>query len=245
MPVLDLRPLPPPEYAQDRGFPPAPRPRDEAGSNDSMITVLLVEEYTVVRRGLGQLLDAEDGLEVCAGVGTVAEAVGGAWQPDVVIHGLLLPDCSGPTVPARLRDRFPKAALLVLSRLSTPIYVHLALTSGADGYVLKSAEPSELLSAVHHVAAGDGYVQPSLGAELARWDEIPRRHGRHSLFSLTAREQEVLELLALGHTNAEAANALGVALRTVEAHRTHLAQKLGLHSRAELVRFVADQQHHA
>jgi DNA-binding NarL/FixJ family response regulator len=206
-------------------------------------TVLLVEEHAVVRRGLRHLLDVETDLEVRAGVGTLAEAIDGSWEPDVVIHGLLLPDCSGPEVATRLRARFPKAGLVVLSRLATPTYVHLALTSGADGYVLKSADPGELLDAVRCVASGEGYVQPSLGAALARWDEIPRRHNRDSLFLLTTREQEVLELLALGHTNAEAAKALGVALRTVEAHRTHVMQKLGLHSRAELVRFVAEQQH--
>jgi two-component system response regulator NreC len=205
-------------------------------------SILLVEEYTIVRRSLRMLLDAERDLTVCGAVGTLAEAIDGSWEPDVVIHDLLFPDCSGPEVVTRLRDRFPTAGLVVLSRLDMPTYVHLALTSGANGYVLKSADPQQLLDAVRQVADGQGYVQPSLGAALARWDEIPRRHDRDSLFSLTTREQEVLELLALGHTNAEVAKALGVALRTVEAHRTHLMQKLGLHSRAELVRLVAEQQ---
>lgn len=91
------------------------------------------------------------------------------------------------------------------------------------------------------MTTGQNYVQPSLGAALARWDDIPKRHDRYSLLSLTAREQEVLELLALGHTNAEVAKVLAVALRTVEAHRNHVMQKLGLHSRAELVRFVTEQ----
>jgi two-component system response regulator NreC len=205
-------------------------------------TVLLVEEYTVLRRGLRLLLDAEPDIEVCAGTPTLGEAIGGSWNPDVIIHELLLPDCSGLEVVARLRDRFPDAHLVVLSRLDRPVYVHLALTAGADGYVLKSADPLQLLAAVRCVAGGQGYVQPCLGAALARWDEIPRRHDRDSLFSLTRREQEVLELLALGHTNTEVAAAIGVALRTVESHRTHLMQKLGLHSRADLVRFAAEQR---
>ncbi len=207
-----------------------------------MTTLLLAEEYTVVRRSLRRVLEAEADLEVCGGVGTLAEAVGGAWDPDLVVHGLLLPDCSGPEVVTQLRSRFPDAKLLVLSRLDTPTYVHLAMTAGADGYVLKSADPQEVIDAIRCVARGEGYVQPSLGAALARWDEMPRRHDADSLFALTPREQEVLELLALGHTNAEIAGTLGVALRTVEAHRAHLMQKLGLRSRAELVRFAADQQ---
>ncbi len=208
-----------------------------------MTTVLLVEEYTVVRRSLRRLVDDEPDLEVCGGVGTLAEATGGSWEPDVVVHGLLFPDASGPEVVVQLRERFPRAGLLVLSRLDTPTYVHLAMRAGADGYVLKTADPREVIDAIRRIAGGEGYVQPSLGAVLARWDEMPRRHDPHSLDALTAREQEVLELLALGHTNAEVAHALGVALRTVEAHRTHVMQKLGLHSRADLVRFVTDQQH--
>ena len=148
-----------------------------------------------------------------------------------------------PEVVTRLRQRFPRARLLALARLDNPIYVHLALTAGDDGYVsLKSAAPGEVLEAVRRVAAGEDYVQPALGAALARWQEIPHRHDRDSLWSLTRREQEVLELLALGYTNAEVAAALGVALRTVEAHRVHVTQKLGLRSRADLVRFVAEQQ---
>jgi two-component system, NarL family, response regulator NreC len=207
-----------------------------------MTSILLVEEHTVVRRGIRLLLEAEPDLEVCGGVSTLADAINSSWEPDLVLHALLLPDATGPEIVTRLRQRFPRAGLLALSRLDNPTYVHLALTAGDNGYVLKSATPAQLLDAVRHVAGGEDYVQPILGAALARWDEIPRRHDRGSLFALTRREQEVLELLALGHTNAEVAAALAVALRTVEAHRTHVMQKLGLRSRADLVRFVSDQQ---
>jgi two-component system, NarL family, response regulator NreC len=207
-----------------------------------MTSILLVEEHTVVRRGIRLLLEAEPDLEVCGGVSTLADAINSSREPDLVLHALLLPDATGPEIVTRLRQRFPRAGLLALSRLDNPTYVHLALTAGDNGYVLKSATPAQLLDAVRHVARGEDYVQPILGAALARWDEIPRRHDRGSLFALTRREQEVLELLALGHTNAEVAAALGVALRTVEAHRTHVMQKLGLRSRADLVRFVSDQQ---
>ncbi len=207
-----------------------------------MISILLVEEYPLVRQGIRLTLEADPQLDVCGGVSTVAEAVQGAWDPDLVVHALLLPDVSGPEVVTRLRERFPRARLLALARLTDPVYVHLALTAGDDGYLsLKSASPGELLEAVRRVAAGEGYVQPALGAAQARWEEIPHRHERDSLLSLTRREQEVLELLALGYTNAEVAAALGVALRTVEAHRMHVTQKLGLRSRADLVRFVAER----
>jgi two-component system, NarL family, response regulator NreC len=205
-------------------------------------TILLVEEYAAVRRGIRLLIEAQPHLAVLGGASTVREAVDGPWEPDVVVHGLLFPDGVGAQAVTALRARFPRAGLVALTRLDTPVYVHLALGAGDNGYVLKSASPAELVEAVRRVAHGEEWVQPGLGALLARWDEIPRRHNRGTLWDLTRREQEVLELLALGHTNAEVAQSLAVALRTVEAHRTHLMQKLGLRTRAEIVRFVGDQQ---
>jgi len=141
-------------------------------------------------------------------------------------------------VVAELHGRFPDSRLVVFSRLENPSYVHLAMASGALGYGLKSAAPEALTDAVHRVAAGEEYVEPSLGAALAHWDGIPRWRVKDDLLALTRREQEVVELVALGHTNAEAAATLGVALRTVESHRSHIVQKLGLRTRAELVQFV-------
>jgi DNA-binding NarL/FixJ family response regulator len=116
-------------------------------------SILLVEEYPLVRRGTRLLLEADPQLEVCAGVSTLAEAVESAWDPDLVVHALLLPDAAGPEVVTRLRQRFPRARLLALARLDDPIYVHLALTAGDNGYVsLKSAAPGEVLEAVRRVA---------------------------------------------------------------------------------------------
>lgn len=206
-----------------------------------MREVLLVEEYVAVRRGIRLLIDAEPDFSVCGGVSTAGEAVSREWEPDVIVHGMLLPDGTGAPVVRMLRSRFPRAGLLALSRLDTPVYVHLALDAGDNGYVLKSASPEQILDALRRICDGEEWVQPSLGALLARWDEIPRRHDRDSMWNLTRREQEIVELLALGHTNSEIASILSVALRTVEAHRTHVMQKLGLRTRAEIVRYV-DQQ---
>ncbi|MGH9104481.1 MAG: LuxR C-terminal-related transcriptional regulator [Acidimicrobiales bacterium] len=217
-------------------------PRNSRPRTGSVVAVLLVEEHVLMRQGVKLLIETGPDMVVCGEVSTVAEAIHGPWEPDVVLHGLLLPDKMGPAVVIALRTRFPRARLVALTRLDTPVYVHLAVSAGDSGFVLKSATPGELIEAVRKVARGERWVQPSLGALLARWDEIPRRHERSSAWGLTRREQEVLELLALGHTNAEVAEDLGVALRTVEAHRAHLIQKLGLRTRAEIVRFV-NQQH--
>lgn len=204
--------------------------------------VLLVEEYVAVRRGIRLLIEADAEFRVCAGAASLAEAVAGDWDPDVVVHGLILPDAAGPPIVRALHERYPRAALLALSRLDTPVYVHLALSTGDDGYVAKTAPPEDLMAALRKVAHGGQWVQPELGAQLARWDEIPKRHNFESMWDLTRREQEVLELLALGHTNADVARILAISLRTVEAHRTHLMQKLGLSTRVEVVQFVLDHQ---
>lgn len=207
-----------------------------------VLRVLLVEELVVVRRGIRLLIEAEPDFMVCGGACSTEEAVKGQWEPDIVVHGLVFPEATGAPVVAALRGRFPRAALVALTRLDAPVHVHLALGAGDNGYVLKTASPAELVDALRKVARGEEWVQPSLGAQLARWEEIPRRHDESSLFDLTLREQEVLELLALGHTNSEVAEVLSVSLRTVEAHRAHVVQKLGLRTRAEMVRFVTEQQ---
>lgn len=226
----------------NESFSMVPASRHNSTEPDGAATsVLLVEEYVAVRRGIRLLVESEPDLTVCGGVSNLASALGGVWEPDVVVHGLLLPDKAGASVATALRARFPCAGLVTLSRLDTPVHVHLALEGGDNGYVLKSASPDDLIDAIRAVSRGEEWVQPSLGARLARWDEIPRRHGPDSMWELTRREQEVVELLALGHTNAEVADTLGVALRTIEAHRTHLSQKLGLRTRAEIVRYVTDQ----
>lgn len=217
---------------------------DSAGSDKrlaAMSSVLLVEELVTVRRGIRLLIEAEPDFVVCGGVSGVVEALEGNWEPDLVVHGLVFPEATGAQVVTRLRGRFPRAGLVALSRLDTPVYVHLALGAGDNGYVLKTASPTELISALRQVARGEEWVQPSLGARLARWQEIPRHDGV-SRFDLTRREEEVLELLALGHTNGEVAGKLGASLRTVEAHRAQVMQKLGLRTRAEIVRFVAEHR---
>lgn len=204
-------------------------------------SVLLVEEYGLVRRGIRLLLESDGRHEICGGVSSPAEAVAGSLEPDLVISELLFRDIQGPPVVAQLRDAFPTAPILVLTRVGHPAYVHLALRAGASGYILKDAPPEDFLAAVQRVATGEEYVQPQLGAAVAHWKGFTRHQRPESFTMLTRREEEVVELLALGHTNSEIAGILAVALRTVEAHRSHVMQKLGLTTRAEIVRHVSER----
>jgi DNA-binding NarL/FixJ family response regulator len=137
-----------------------------------------------------------------------------------------------------LRDRFPGAAILILTMVSNPNEVHLNLAAGARGYLLKEAAAEQVTGAIRKVAAGEEYLEPSLGAMMMR--SAAEQEGRGGLPALSEREREVLRLVALGHTTAEIAALLQIAARTVEAHRAHIMQKLDLRSRAELVRFAVE-----
>ena len=202
------------------------------------IRVLVVDDHAVVRAGLRRVLEAEDDIEVVGEAGSGQRAVYEAIEskPDVVVMDVVMPGKSGiETTPEVLRT-VPTARVLVLSMQDDPRYVRAAFEAGASGYVLKEAADSEVVGAVRTVAAGERYLHPALGARLVTADVEERR--RASEDPLSDREREVLRLLALGHTNQEIAEMLFISVRTAETHRAHIMRKLGLSSRAELVRYA-------
>lgn len=208
--------------------------------SDGKIQVLLMDDHVVVREGLRALLERQDDIDVMAEASSVAEAVALDVDPDVVVADLMLPDERGVEVVRRLKERYQKAAILVLTMVDNPTDVQQCLAAGARGYLLKETAGSELVEAVRKVAGGEDYLQPSLGAALAKWKESPGRVRARAVDDLTPREREVLRLIALGHTNTEIATMLYVSVRTVENHRAGVMRKLGLRSRAELVRHAAE-----
>lgn len=210
--------------------------RSNRSTNDTTLRtarVLLVDSLGVVREGLKLVLSTRR-VSVCAEASSLATATQQDCDPDLIVTELLLGDENGPQVVAELTRRFPRGRVVVLSRATSPIYVHLALAVGASGYLSKDASPAEVMDAVEAVARGEGYLQPALGTALANWQRTREGRTLHG-FELTPREYEVLRLVAVGHTNSEIAAMLGVSLRTVETHRSHLSRKLGTRSRAELV----------
>jgi len=200
------------------------------------ISVLLMDDHVVVREGLRALLERQEDLRVVGEASTVAEAEEAELEPDVIVADLVLPDGKGSDVVRRLRARHPDSAVLVLTMVDNPTDVQLCLAAGARGYLLKESASTELVDAVRRVAGGSEYLQPALGAALARWRDAPARVHARAADRLTEREREVLRLIALGHTNAEIAAMLYVSVRTVENHRSSLMRKLGVRTRAELVR---------
>ena len=200
------------------------------------IRVVIADDHAVVRRGLRQLLEVEEGFEVCAVASDLADArryVRG-HHPDVLVLDLNLSE--GPSLAAipGLRDEFPDTQIVVLTMQNEPAYARQALSAGAVGYVLKEAAEAELVEAVRRAAGGDTYLNPRLGARVAAEPPPGLPDG------LSEREVEVLRLIALGHTNAEVAEHLFLSVRTVETHRAHIQQKLRLNSRSELVGYALE-----
>ena len=201
-----------------------------------MIRVLIVDDHAVVRSGLRLLLQAEKDIEVVGEAGTVSEAVleTRSTKPDVILLDVVMPGKTGIEGAPALLHEAPDARLLVLSMQDDPRYVREAFSAGASGYVLKEAADTEVVAAVREVADGGRYVHPALGARLVAADAEERK--RAEADPLSDREREVMRLLALGHTNQEIAKLLYISVRTAETHRAHIMQKLGLSTRAELVR---------
>jgi two-component system response regulator NreC len=204
----------------------------------SPIRVLVVDDHAVVRSGLRLLLEREDDIEVVAEAGTADEGVRAARleKPDVVLLDVVMPGQSGIDATPEILAAAKSTRVLVLSMQDDPSYVREAFAGGASGYLVKEAADADLVQAVRDVAAGGRYVHPTLGARLAQAEVEAARKAADD--PLSDREREVLRLLALGHTNQEIAKQLYISVRTAETHRAHIMQKLGLGTRAELVRYA-------
>jgi DNA-binding NarL/FixJ family response regulator len=200
------------------------------------VRVLLIDGRHVVREGLGLLLARQPDLAVVADAAEVAEAAAAVAGPvDVIVTDLDSPGPSGVGVIRHLRVAFPGAAILVLTQVSHPAEVDAALSAGAAGYLLKTARSAELFAAIRALARGESYLQGSLGVQLARWHQH-----RTTAPGLSEKEEQLVRLLAVGHTNAEVARLSGVSLRSVEMHRARVQAKTGMRTRAELFRFARD-----
>ena len=207
-------------------------------TENELIRVLIVDDHAVVRTGIRKVLESEPDIEVVGEAGDAKNAVfqTRATKPDVILMDVVMPGKTGiEVIPEVLHDA-PEAKVLILSMQDDPRYVREAFGAGASGYVLKEAADTEVVSAVRAVAAGERYVHPALGARLIAADAEERR--RAEVDPLSEREREVLRLLALGNTNQEIAKMLYISVRTAETHRAHIMQKLGLSSRADLVRYA-------
>ncbi len=206
------------------------------------IRIVLADDHAILRTGLRLLLEAQPNMKVVgeAGDGREALALAAQLQPDLVLLDLSMPSLGGLEALPILRKAAPAARILILTMHDDESYLRQALRGGASGYVLKKAVDHELLSAVQAVMRGEVYVHPSMTKALLE-DLLPSTSTEASddpWQTLSEREQEVLILVARGHTSNEIADHLSLSNKTVETYRSRGMDKLGLRSRAALVQFA-------
>jgi len=207
--------------------------------------VLLADDHAVLRAGLRLLLTGQNEFEVVAEASTGSEALSLAerLQPDLILLDLSMPGIGGMDALPTLRKIAPSAKILILTMHDDPQYLRQALKQGASGYVLKKAADAELISAIRAVLRGEMYVHPSMTRTLLE-DILPEAKSFSADLtwaSLSEREQEVLKMVALGHTSAEIADQLSLSAKTVETYRARGMEKLGLRTRAALVKFALQE----
>jgi DNA-binding NarL/FixJ family response regulator len=206
------------------------------------IRILLADDHTVVRDGLRSLLEREPDMEVVAEAADGRECVQMALQhaPQVAIIDVAMPVMNGIEAARRIVAEAPETAVLMLSMHQDESYVLRALRAGAKGYLLKDSPRSDVLDAVRSVAHGRSFVSRKISRMLQEEyvHQLNLRGLEDSYELLTAREREILQLLAEGRTNKEVANLLNISLTTVETHRGHILQKLSLHSTPDLILYA-------
>jgi DNA-binding NarL/FixJ family response regulator len=216
-----------------------------ASGTPAAARVILADDYSVLRDGLRTLLAAcdriklIDGLESGVGFGRVLEAM----KPDVVVLELWMPGTSGLAAIPEVRQRTPHSRILVLSVHETEAYVRTAFQLGADGYLLKSSQPDELLAGIEAVMRGRRFISEALSQHIVNRYLDQGNHaraGHATLDALTRREREILRMIAEGRRNREIAATLYVSVKTVEKHRSNLMNKLDLHNTAALTSFAVE-----
>jgi two-component system response regulator NreC len=206
------------------------------------IRILIADDHAVVRSGLRALLKSDPGIEVVgeADDGPETLRLAGTLSPDMVLLDITMPPENGIVTAQRLKSAHPGIHVLILTMHEDESLLHEALRAGAAGFLIKRAEESEIVRAIHAANRGDIYVHPSMTRALLH-QPVATEHRRVSAVdALTRRELDVLRLLAKGNTNRQIAGLLNLSMRTVENHRANLMAKLGLVSRVELVNYAEE-----
>jgi len=206
------------------------------------IRVLICDDHTILREGIALLLNSQHDMEVVGEASDGRDAVekARALKPNVILMDIAMPSLNGLEATRQIRRNDPNARVLVLTMYESDEYVAQMLEAGAMGYVLKKVAGSELVYAIRAVHQGEAFLYPSITKRLVedylRRVETGQDHA--SLENLTDREREILQLIAEGHSSKAIADLLSISLRTVQNHRAHLMQKLGIHDRGDLIKYA-------
>lgn len=211
-------------------------------ADDEKIRVLVADDHAVFREGIRLLLETQGGFEI------VGEAAGGdeaveltrSLRPDVVLMDIGMPGMNGLEATQRIQDTKSDSRILILTMHGTDEYFFRALEVGAAGYVLKETASTDLVRAIEAVHGGGMFLYPSLAKKLveAYLHRVASGEQKSAFEGLTARQREVLQLVGEGFTNQEIAEQLGLSVHTVQSHRVQTMNKLGLHNRAQLMKYA-------
>jgi DNA-binding NarL/FixJ family response regulator len=205
------------------------------------LRIILAEDHETIRDGLKLLVNSRSDMEVVgeADNGRTALQLAEEFSPDVVVMDISMPELNGLQATKKLKDKSPQVKVLILTRHSEPGYLQELLQAGASGYVLKQSKSEELIRAILAVAAGQTYLDPAITeravTQLRESGQVARGVPNANL---TAREADVLRLIALGYVNKEVAARLNLSIKTVEAHKSNAMNKMGMKSRVDIVRYA-------
>jgi DNA-binding NarL/FixJ family response regulator len=207
-----------------------------------MVRILLADDHAVVRRGLRALLEARQDFEVCAEASNGREAVALALhhKPDVAVLDISLPIVNGIEATRQIRKEAPGTEVMIFTLHDRESEIRDVLHAGARGYVLKSEADEQIVRAVEALARHHAYFSDHVSETLL--DNFVEQAGSGNAIALTAREREVVQLIAEGNSNKKIAHLLSISVKTVETHRSASMRKLDIHSTAELVRYAVRQR---
>ena len=209
------------------------------------IRIVLADDHTILRNGIRAILDDEPGMEIVgeADDGRTAVNVACQLKPDIVIMDIAMPLLNGLEATRQIRRTCPGVKVIILTMHDNEEYVIQMLEAGAMGYILKDAAARELIQAIRTVNRGEAVLSPAITRivieDYLRWGGIRPTNGNEEL---SPREREILQLIAEGYTSKQIAEILVISVKTVQAHRTSLMQKLNLHNRGELIKYAIQKK---
>ncbi len=206
----------------------------------SNITIMLVDDHALVRQGLKRVLEKEEGMSVCGEASTADEAIKllSKSPPDIIIVDISLEgDTDGIDLVKAIRGRFGNIKILILSMYDEAAYVERAVRAGVNGYVTKRDPLDIVINAIKTILNGELYLSTSIsGKVVKKIISSPDKEGNNNYSSLTGRELEILELIGKGYVTGEIAKLLDVSVNTVESHRRHIKEKIGITKGADLLK---------
>jgi len=206
------------------------------------IRVLLAEDHTIVRQGISALLKSEPDMEVAGEASDGLEAIELTKKliPDVVLMDISMRNLNGLEATRKIKKLFPHTKVLILTMYDNEEWIFQILKAGASGYLIKDSAMTDLISAIHAIHQGDSYLSPSISKkvidEYIRKAELGEKKGVEDL--LSAREREILQLIGEGHSVPQIASLLCISKKTVEAHKTHIMEKLNIHDKVGLIKYA-------